>query len=59
MKKIGDTILIKSPLSTDGKFECKVNNVDKGYIHANLIHPDGSASLIELIVPVNSKEIIS
>lgn len=59
MKNIGDIIIIKSALSPDGKFECRVNNVDKGYIHANPINPDGSSSSVELVVPVNSKEIVS
>lgn len=60
MKKIGDTIIIKSALSPDGKFECVVNNISKGgYIHANPINPDGSLSSVELIVPVDSKEIVS
>lgn len=58
MKKIGDTIIIKTELSADGKIECVVNNADKGYIHANPIHPDGTLSPIELVVPVDSKEII-
>lgn len=58
MKK-GDTIIIKSELSADGKIECSVNNIDKGYIHANPIHPDGTLSPIELVVPINSNKIIS
>lgn len=59
MKKIGDTVIIKSALSIDGKFECVVNNIDRGYIHANPINPDGTASAIELVVPIDSSEIIS
>lgn len=59
MKKKGDIIIIKSGLSADGKFECVVNNVDRGYIHANPINPDGTLSPMELIVPINSSEIIS
>ena len=59
MKKIGDTIIIKSELSIDGKFEFVVYNIDNGYIHANPINPDGTASSVELVVPVDSSAIIS
>ena len=58
MKKVGDAIIIKTVLSADGKIECVVNNIEKGFIHANPIHPDGSLSPIELVVPINSDEII-
>lgn len=57
--KIGDTIVIKTWLIDDGKIECVVNNIDKGYVHANPIHPDGTLSPIEIVVSVNSKDIVS
>lgn len=59
MVKTGDYITIKTELSADGEIECIVNNIDKGYIHANPINPDGTISFLELVVPVNSDEIIS
>lgn len=59
MKKKGDTIIIKTALSEDGKIECVVNDIDDGYIYANPIYQDGSVSSIELVVPMDSKEIIS
>lgn len=59
MKKIGDTIIIRSALSIDGKFECRVNNIEKGYIHANPVNPDGSESGVEMVIPVDSNDIIA
>lgn len=58
MKKMGDIIIIKSEISPDGKFECRVNNIDRGYIHAYVINPDGSSSSVEIVVPVDSEAII-
>lgn len=57
--KIGTIIRVKSALSIDGYFDCKVYRIEKEYIHANLIHPDGTLCCIEIVVPVDSEEIIS
>lgn len=58
MKKMGDIIIIKSEISPDGKFECRVNNIDRGYIHAYVINLDGSSSSVEIVIPVDSEAII-
>ena len=34
------------------------SNIDRGYIHAYVINPDGSSSSVEIVVPVDSEAII-
>ncbi|MCM1223098.1 MAG: hypothetical protein NC548_52470 [Lachnospiraceae bacterium] len=56
--KIGDEITIHAYLSTDGKWKCRINSIEKGYIHANPIHDDGSLCCLEVVIPVNSQDIL-